>query len=570
MNTAESWTLLLRNLLSRLDADAKLEQPQFRSFVSDAEREALRSLLNLVTTGRELPPDAVSNPGGPAPEPVARPPAERDAVDYQIDKTVLSVNGAQEPEWILCLDFGTAKSKAFACKTDSESALDELELDDLELMDLPLGEADRSTGADSPAGYGVDDSVYAVVSSVWICDDGLMYAGSGALDRGSVYEYAGTPRKRLDSIKQQISQISATYSPDSPLLAPEKKLLDRAMNPTTVELTYERQRQWGAELMARSLVNAQIVADTFRGRWREGIHVSEVKAVLKLAAEHSDRLHWMLDRSNRENEVALATWGGGLESLAAASGRVWTVKSARELMLVVDIGAGTTDLSLFLVVQHEQKRRAFPVWPGGTAIRQAGDSLDSRLLEQLLDRAHLGEDPDLRERMREGLRLKGVRQMKERLFQTGLLRETLPNDETVELTQEQFLASEAVQSFENKICGEIENLLRDVDESWYAAAKQGGLTFVLTGGGCNLPMIRDLKDRRWMIGGDTIKCRLATDVPDFVSERFGVEFANEYPQLAVAMGGAMPLRLDERHALLKWAGGTPDQGSLEEFQTKGI
>lgn len=92
---------------------------------------------------------------------------------------------------------------------------------------------------------------------------------------------------------------------------------------------------------------------------------------------------------------------------------------------------------------------------------------------------------------------------------------------------------------------------------------------MLTGGGCNLPMIRDLKDRRWMIGGDTIKCRLATDVPDFVSERFGVEFANEYPQLA-AMGGAMPLRLDERHALLKWAGGTPDQGSLEEFQTKGI
>ena len=332
----------------------------------------------------------------------------------------------------------------------------------------------------------------------------------------------------------------------------------------------ERQRQWGAELMARSLARAQIVADTFRARWREGLHVSEVKAVLKLAAKHHDRLHWLLDCSDRENDVTLATWGGSLEALAAASGRVWTVKSARELMLVVDVGAGTTDLTLFLVVQHEQKRRAFPVWPGGTAVRQAGDSLDSRLLEQLLDRAHLGEDSDLRERMGEGLRLKGVRQMKERLFQTGVVRETLANDETVELTQEQFLASEAVRSFENTICGEIEKLLSEVDATWHTAAKQGGLTFVLTGGGCNLPMIRELKDRKWKIGDKFVKCRLATEVPDFVAQRFEAEFADEYPQLAVAMGGAMPLRLDERHALLKWGGGTADQGSLERFQTRGI
>ena len=182
----------------------------------------------------------------------------------------------------------------------------------------------------------------------------------------------------------------------------------------------ERQRRWGAALMARVLARAQIAADTFHGRWKEGIPVSEVKAVLKLAAGHDDRLTWLLDRSGGENRQdgddrvdALATMGGGLEALAAASGRVWTHKSvrARELMLVVDVGAGTTDLSLFLVVQDGRKRRAFPVAPGGTAIRQAGDSLDSRLLEQLLNRAHIGEDPELRERMRAGLRLKGVRRI---------------------------------------------------------------------------------------------------------------------------------------------------------------
>ena len=209
MSTTDHKISQLRDLLSRLDADAESERPRSTGIVGDAEREALRSLLNRVEVGHDGPPGGEGSAGGPDPGPVAPVPPERAAVEYQIDETVLGVNGAQEPEWILCLDFGTARSKAFACKTDSESPLDELELDDLELLDLPLGEADRGASIDSPAGYGVDDSVYAVVSSIWISDEGLMYAGSGALDRGSAYQYAGTTgrRKRLDSIKQQISQI---------------------------------------------------------------------------------------------------------------------------------------------------------------------------------------------------------------------------------------------------------------------------------------------------------------------------------------------------------------------------
>ena len=593
LSTAGSWTLLLRNLLSRL--------------------------LGQLSQGGVTEPDGpdrgdAGSPGGPAPEPVQTP------VEYRIDRTVLELNGPHVPDWVLCVDFGTAMSKAFACRTDGESALDELELDDLDLLELPLGNADRRAGVAGPAGYGADDSVYAVVSSVWIDDDGLMYAGSGAQDRGRLYERAGANRERLDSIKQQISQIATAHYPDSPSLAPERRPLTRKVNPTSVELTYEdaitfylsyltdlavtqleeeekigsryvkrrftlpwwkdeRQRRWGAALMARVLARAQLAADTFHGRWKEGIPVSEVKAVLKLAAGHDDRLTWLLDRSGGENRQdgddrvdALATMGGGLEALAAASGRVWTHKSVRvrELMLVVDVGAGTTDLSLFLVVQDGRRRRAFPVAPGGTAIGQAGDDLDFRLLEQLLNRAHVGEDPALRERMGAGLRLKGVRRMKETLFRVGVVDEILENDEPVKLTRKDFLASEAVKGFEDAICREIGDLLGDVDESFYPVVDRKGLTLVLTGGGCGLPMIRGLKDRIWSIGGKPVGCRLAKDVPDFVKERFGAEFAGEYPQLAVAMGGAMPWRLDERRMLRVFAGGARDPGPVEKFPTRGV
>lgn len=606
--------MLLRNLLSRLDADAESERPRYRGVVSDAEREALRALLDQLSQGGVAEPDGpdpgdAESPGGPAPEPVQPP------IEYRIDRTVLKLNGPPVPvaDWVLCVDFGTAMSKAFACRTDGESALDELDLDDLELLELPLGDADRRAGAADPAGYGADDSVYAVVSSVWIDDSGLMYAGSGALERGRLHEHTDAPRERLDSIKQQISQI---YYPESPSLAPERRPLTRKVNPTSVELTYEdaitfylsyltdlavtqleekigsryvkrrftlpwwrdeRQRRWGAALMARVLARAQIAADTFHGRWKEGIPVSEVKAVLKLAAGHDDRLTWLLDRRGGENRQdgddrvdALTTMGGGLEALAAASGRVWTDKPDRELMLVVDVGAGTTDLSLFWVVQDGGKRRAFPVVPGGTAIRQAGDSLDSRLLEQLLNRAHIGEDPALRERMGAGLRLKGVRRMKETLFRVGVVDEIPEDDEPVQLTRKDFLASKAVKGFGDAICREIEKLLGEVDESFSSVADRRGLTLVLTGGGCDLPMIRGLKDRRWSIGGKPVKCHLAKDVPDFVKERFRAEFAGEYPQLAVAMGGAMPWRLDEWSMLRVFAGGAPEPGPVEKFPTRGV
>lgn len=325
MNAADERTLLLRNLLSRLDADRESEQPRYRSVVSDAEREALRALLDQLSPsggGRAgADPDDDETPGERDPEPLPPP--------VRIDETVLALNAAQQPEYVLCVDFGTAMSKAFACRTDGDSTLDELELDDLDLLELPLGAEDRGAGAADAAGYGDDDSIHAVVSSVWIDDGGLMFAGSGALNRGRLHERAGA-------------------------------------------------------------------------------------------------------------------------------------------------------------------------------------------------------------------------------------------------TREEFLASEAAIAFRDAMCREIEKLLGEVDESFFSVVEGRHLTLVLTGGGCNLPMIRGLKDRRWSIGGTWVRCRLAKDVPDFVTERFSAEFAAEYPQLAVAMGGAMPWRLDERRMLSVFGGDAPEPGRVETFPTRGI
>ena len=259
---------------------------------------------------------------------------------------------------------------------------------------------------------------------------------------------------------------------------------------------------------------------------------------------------------------------GRLEALAAASARLWNDGSARDVMLVVDVGAGTTDLSLFWVVQREASfHRAWPIADAG--IRQAGDTLDRLLVEALLRKAGIGRD-ETGERARRGLRRRGVRGLKETLFETGSVTAILVNDETVTLSREEFIDSDGVRKFSERIAGEIQQLLDEVDESWGRAAGAPGITLVLTGGGCDLPMITGLKDRKWRLGERTVGCRLAPRAPRGLADEFSEDFIDAYPRLAVAMGGALRTRLDEKDVMKEWMGGMSQPGRLERFPTKGV
>lgn len=543
--------LLLENLLDRLDADATSDQPQFRGIVSDKEREALRSVL------RDFDAEA------PPPEPPPDETVTRDLI--KLNTEALDYKESPAPQWTLCLDFGTAKSKAFAA-TDAE--------EDPELLPLAIGKADED----------MDGSVHEVSSSIWIDDDGLLFMGSEAVKRGINYgiDYGDSPRRRLDSLKQEISQLhpesdhsqldqklpkevdpKSTLTYSDAIIIYLAYLTDLATSElereSKVETRYVRrrftlpwwnkdQRRWVGEFLSKGLMRAQLLADTFHGKWRSGIHVDEIQRALEDAAVPAEQLAWM---------VVTEPEGGVLEALAAASARIWSDRYARDVMVVVDVGAGTTDISLFLVAQgmpparqqvqsgeRLHSRQAWPIEPCGTAIRQAGDTLDSLLVAELIRKANLGADMALRRRVSQSLYRKSVRKLKETLFKTGEITEELVSDHIVNLTKEEFIALEGVIVFEQLIRDKIEELLIRVHESWGKAAKHG-ITFVLTGGGSSLPMIRSLADNQWRIGKQEIECRLADTVPAAVEDRFESEVIQEYPRLAVAMGGALKMLLDE-------------------------
>ena len=555
--TPETARLLLRNLLARLDADSRAERPQFGGVVSGDERAALRLLI-----------DDQEDEGG-APPPPPPPPVELNTKALRFDEP-------QAAGWTLCLDFGTAKSKAFAASDDDEP----------ELLPLAIGKADED----------LDGAVHEVISSVWIDDDGLLFAGSAAIRRSMEYGGSSVNRHRLDSLKQEISQV---HPEDG--VAPLRRSLPKEVDPT-LTLTYEdaitaylayltdlattelesdkkvgtryvqrrftlpwwteEQRQWAGDLIKVLLRRAQLLADTYRDGWRHGVHVAGLKQTLRAAAALDERLEWMVP-AKRENPV--------LEALAASSARLWNDSSARELMLVVDVGAGTTDLSLFWVVQPKGKfHRAWPVKPCGTAIKQAGDTLDSLLVKELLRRAGLGADRGEERRAKDGLSRRRIRRLKETLFEIHKITEQLVTDHTVILRLDEFMELDGIKIFEKRISDEIQGLLDRVHDSWEPAAGDHGITLVLTGGGSQLPMIQNLQHKSWKLGKRTVRCRLAASVPDGVASKFSEEFIREYPKLAVAMGGALPRRLDERDALNEWMGGTPPPGGLERFQTRGV
>lgn len=569
--------LLLKNLLDRLDADANAERPLFLSVVSKAERDALRALLQAI--GSFHPSAEPATRVAPVPTPPKADVAKGPLATVELDTTALHVASSPAPEWVLCLDFGTAKSKAFAAANDE---------DEPELEPLPVGQADHD----------LDGSVHEVSSCVWIDDGGKVFVGSEAVKLGMNYGGERDARRPLDSLKQEISQVD----PEDGLAELARKL-PRDVDPTstltyadaiTIYLAYltdlattalearlgtryvrrrftvpswrKTQRGWAGDLIGKSLLRAQLVADTFHDRWPKGIPVEQVVQVVRAAAAHDDKLIWMA-ATESDN---LTDWTRGiLEALAAASARLWTDSAARDVMLVVDVGAGTTDLSLFWVVQREARlHRAWPIEGANGGIRQAGDTLDRLLIEALLRKGGLGLDAT-GERARRGLRRKGVRRLKETLFETGRITEILVNDDVVTLTREEFIGSEGVRKFAERIADKIQELLDGVHETWERAADPHGITLLLTGGGCDLPMITGLADRQWRLGKRTVRCRLAPRVPPDMANRFSQEFIRAYPRLAVAMGGALEMRLDEEDALPIWMGGAPAPGSLERFPTRG-
>jgi hypothetical protein len=515
--------ILLENILDRIEKDEETGKYKLEGVISEKEREALdiafKKLGGNISTHKTEKENTFSK--------------QIDSNPYPINTDSLDLSTAQDQETILCLDFGTAMSKAFASNSD-----------DLILYDLAVG---RRAGQANP--------IFSVVSSIYINKSGKVLFGEQAVTESLNGDIDSS--KRIDSIKDIICKDAIRDLETVPI--------EKEFNPTeyfftkgdivtlylayltdmaTTELVerhdssrYVRRRftrpvlpperaTWAEEQLIKLLAKAQILADTLHDKWNTGLDAGKLKATLEYINELDELPTYLI-----EDAV--------LEPVAAVASRVRNFEAKddkRRLMMVVDVGAGTIDFALFVEMEKVGDALRFFEIPGSIhVLRQAGDAVDKALRRYVLKKANIEyEDPDYH--LINASLIQRIRIDKEDLFNNGEKLFKLENDSEIQVTKQKFIESSGMLELQKAIHAKFIEVLENVKTSYIKELAKGVLTIIFTGGGSKLPIIRSLVNQQLSINGIVLNCIGSTPTPPWVNEEYP-ELENEYPPLAVAIGG---------------------------------
>ena len=547
------------SLMDRLERDPVSGKWRLDGCVSAHELNTLRRARDLLAMNHQaqpLPDDLISGDEKEEPGP---------SLGRSLNLTSLELPGLEDEDIVVCLDFGTAMSKAIAHDMRNDR-----------LLDLAIG---QRAGQTFP--------VYSLISSIYITDSGRVLFGHQAVSESTHASYSG--RKRLDSIKDILCKDVVSNLDEAPL--------EQEYNPTDVRLTksdivvlylayltdmalaelanrygvsrYVRRRftrpvlpperaVWAEDELKKLLARAQILADTLSGDWESGLSINEAAHLTK-SVRNLESLPTFLV------EEAIA------EPVAAVNSRVRRSESndsSRKMLMVVDVGAGTIDIAAFAQVQRPE----FPIkyWeiPGSLKVlRQAGDTIDKLLMRRILDDSSItSSDPDY-SRIGASLSLR-IRQYKEDLFNDGEVQYQLENDAAGTIRIDDFLRHDSVKEFEKAVHARFMEALNGVDASWLDLATPV-LPVIFTGGGANLPMVRSIANGQVLVSGKVVEIRPAVAVPEWIKSEYP-ELEREYLHLAVAIGGAAPELPDLAPASAREFGGLQVDGWVIPPIQKGV
>ena len=286
-------------------------------------------------------------------------------------------------------------------------------------------------------------------------------------------------------------------------------------------------RQGKIELMERLLAESLLVARNCPSLASGSVSRSVARRALDAA------------RASSRTDLPYELVGSPVrEATAAGSGAFLDSEPGKAANVVVlDFGAGTIDIAAF---RHRKHARTGDIsiseYPGSaSAITRAGNDLDNCLNRLVLKRmAQLvpSDTSDYKALSYSTVEIR--RDRKEQLFREGELSVSLGDGRVVNVTLEEFMAGEGVRELVESIKGELGKAVSACGHN--GGIQDRSIRLVLTGGGANLPFLRELGP----IDADVGRVRLEPDtaMPDAL-RRFP-NVAPVYSQMAVAIGGAMP------------------------------
>ncbi len=431
--------------------------------------------------------------------------------------------------WALCIDFGTAFSKAAAA---------------------PLGAWSRFHPGDvRPLTLAREEEAnpFLLESAVFVDEERVLF-GRAALARADAL--AHKKRQALRSFKTllSVSDLDRALNTGAPAsIDPNRTFAMRDL--VVLYLAYllaatDRAVRADPALSAAGVIERRYAAPAWRSGDSGGLHT----AVVRLFGEAEALRAQIGDKILAPQGVTLKAVGDALpasfshprtvqmglvfEATAAAAYTSIGLEESASHMVVVDMGAGTTDIAA--IARAGARMEELP--EARVTLKQAGDFIDRIVANIVLDTNRWAGSPE-QQAILWRLLMRHMRDIKDSLYVDGkaMLRH---ENRTVSISMRDVEKDRDFRQF-------VKNLQRAYDASMAAvrdsaiARKRRGIQTIAVGGGANAPFIRALLKRKPSRSNKlVIEARPATPEWAF-APAFRGNLAPVFPQLSIAIGGAL-------------------------------
>lgn len=449
----------------------------------------------------------------------------------EVPEIAFTTPKAIDEDRLMCLDFGTSFSKAAACSAYDSGGFEKLH-------DLSFGK--NELGEPNP-----------LLPSELFVDDGVLYLGASARAQ---FDAIQAPQDRLiDSPKQFITlavdvtklhrrKLSPSQDSTKKLtqrdalviyiahlnLRAEQSLQENGLSPNlkrryTHPSWNEEHFKQNSEAMQRIFAEAIAISRCCKSDLESRLPLARALGIVQKA------------RDAKEEDLPFGLVGDPVLEATAAGAGALVGTEGRQSYVILDIGAGTTDVAGCICVSNPETNRTVvaEVTPAAVAINQAGNIIDNALLNLVMNKSGLAKGMPEYEIAQAAVR-RGIRGNKELLFIDGGVEILLVTEDVVSIEKDEFLEQKVVKNVFGKIRGIVEKaalLVAGDNKQVFVAA---------TGGGAGLPVVADLDGIFVDDGkGSKVELILRDPMPEDLKEEYS-HLEDVYPQLAVAVGGALP------------------------------
>ncbi len=432
-------------------------------------------------------------------------------------------------DWTLCIDFGTAYSKAAAAPTGAWSRFDPGQV-------RPL-----MVGGHEPSG-----NAFLLDSAVFVDETHVLF-GRAAITAADAL--ASKKRMALKSFKTllSVSDLDRALNTNAPLSIDPHRLF-QMRDLVVLYLAYL------LEAVEQSSASDPLLADvssiTYRyaaPAWRSGDSAGMHESIVRLFGEADAFRDVVGEKLLAPEGVPLAliekvlpkalaqgaSFEMGLifEATAAASFTSIGLEDAGSHFIVVDMGAGTTDIAALARLGP----RTIELPEARVTLKQAGDFIDQLIANRILDNASwarsTAEKSDLW-----NLLMRQMRDIKEAMFADGRAVLRIKGRQIAVTLRDVEKDPDFRAFYKNLQDAYMHSLAVARDDA--GARGRTEVQAVAVGGGAAAPFIQDLIRKKASRSAPRVVPRPAT--PDWAhAAEFRGNLAPVFPQLAISIGGAL-------------------------------